>query len=116
MGYLDKLPVEALNEERLNQAKTYNLTTLYNRCLDALSTNFDSVRVDKLHPDVLKDVLNATQKRYKRLSALRPELAIARDLASEHIAKSKKDDDGQNVCVRVTTVLSKALQAIESPS
>jgi hypothetical protein len=112
--YLERLPAEALNEERLNQAKTYNLTTVYSRCLDNLSKNFDTVRVDKLHPNVMQDLMYATQKRYKTLSALRPELEIARDLASEHIGKTKKDDEGQNVSIRVATILGKTLQALES--
>jgi hypothetical protein len=110
--YLEGLPVEALNEERLNLAKTYNLTTLYSRCLDALSTSFDTVRVDRLSAQVMPDLLTATQQRFKKLVALRPELAAARELAGEHIGKTKKDDDGQNVSVRVSTILEKALQAI----
>jgi hypothetical protein len=110
--YLENLPVEALTEERLNQAKTYNLATLYSRCLDALSTNFGTVRVDKLSPLVMPDLMNAAQKRFKNLTALKPELAIARELAGEHIGKTKKDDDGQNVSIRVNTILGKTLQAI----
>jgi len=70
------------------------------------------VRIDKLSPLVMADLLLATQGRFKKLTALRPELEIARELASEHIAKTKKDDDGQNVSVRVSTILGNTLQAI----
>jgi hypothetical protein len=110
--YLEGLPVEALNEDRLNLAKTYNLTTLYSRCLDALSTSFETVRVEKLSTLVMPDLLIATQKRFKKMTALRPELEAVRELAGEHIGKTKKDDDGQNVSIRVSTILEKALQAI----